>query len=191
MLGELVLNYLENNVPDDGRWYLNFSKLWYMTTEQAKAYLNLSNDKYYSSGIHENEFNLLKQHAGEIVNDWNEDIAVVDLGCRTAEKTLVKIKEAFNQGKEPYFHLVDINPYFLSLAIKNSKKTGLIPQAHLDLIENFPNLLKELRKKHDSIYLNFGINHANFKKEFLNEFYKNMKKKRFSLHQYSDKNKRK
>lgn len=186
MFGDLILNHLENQEPIDGTWYLNDSKCWYYSKEQGKAYLEATEGDKKGYNFFSKEEELLEKHKKEIVESWPENTAVIDLGCGTASKTIIKLKEALNQEKSFKFYPLDVNSYLLTLAIRNSKKAGFIPKAHLDLIENFPSIFRELRKKHDSIYIHFGPNHVNFEKNFLEKIEKQMTKKDFlylSAHQ--------
>ncbi|NYZ79690.1 L-histidine N(alpha)-methyltransferase [Candidatus Micrarchaeota archaeon] len=177
MFGDLILNQLENQTPEGGRWRLDDSKLWYLSEDQAKAYLKATEGEKYHTSFFSKEEVLLEKHKEEIVKSLPDDVAIIDLGCGTAEKSLIKVEEAIKQGKNARFHLVDVNPYFLTLAIRNSKEIGCIPVAHLDLIENFPIIFGKIREKNDAIYIHFGPNHVNFEAGFLKKIKKSMTKK--------------
>ena len=109
---------LEGNVKF---WNIADSKLWYLTPEQAEAYLNMEKSERIQKNFIKTELKLIEKNIKDISElIKNKNINIIDLGCGNGKKAAVLIKNLkdFNIRYCP----VDINSNFIELAIENAKK---------------------------------------------------------------------
>ncbi|NQU78280.1 L-histidine N(alpha)-methyltransferase [Candidatus Woesearchaeota archaeon] len=144
----------------DNKWYLNDSKLCYLTDEQAKDYLALTGSKEYSAGMHDAETMLISNNIDMIVSGIHEKAKLFDLGCGDALKTIDILKHARKRGKDLDFYLVDINQIILKTAMTNSRQAGFNPRGFQSDFCRFEYLVKVTRPAPQTVvYL--GANYVN------------------------------
>jgi uncharacterized SAM-dependent methyltransferase len=104
-------------------WNIADSKLWYLTPEQAKAYLDLENSKDYSGRMFETEIHMLKEFMPEISEKVLNGSAVniIDIGCGDGKKAVPVIEVLHKQVKLRYCP-IDISGYMVNHAIQKIKK---------------------------------------------------------------------
>ncbi len=110
-------------------WNIADSKLWYLTSEQAKGYLNLDYDQGYKKntgqGVAED---LIKTHIKEIADMIGEGpVNIIDLGCGDGSKAATFIKEIkkLKPALKVRYCPVDISGYMVSEAIKTFSKMNI------------------------------------------------------------------
>src|SRR3989344_1799735 len=168
-------------------WNIADSKLWYITPEQAQAYLDLDlNDTYkkYSGQkdaqqlIHDNLQDILKSIK---VNSFN----VVDLGCGNGSKTAYLINELMNLNPNIKIRYcpIDISSYMVSKAIETFSKFDLGEvirfQYNISDFDNLENITPLLRSDNfkTNVLLLLGNTLDNFEiHEFLYTIRTSMKK---------------
>jgi len=63
-------------------WNIADSKLWYITPEQAQAFLDLEKSPEYSKDVILKEIDLIKENIGEIIKKIGKGpVNIIDLGC--------------------------------------------------------------------------------------------------------------
>jgi uncharacterized SAM-dependent methyltransferase len=100
-------------------WNLADSKLWYLTPNQAQAYLDLENSEDYKENVDNAEPELLETciHQLKSFLEEGESINVVDLGCGDGKKAAKILKGLSNFIKVRYCP-IDISAYMVQKAIK-------------------------------------------------------------------------
>lgn len=150
-------------------WDIADSKLWYLTSEQAQAYLDLDQSEEYKSRMVDNEIKLLKEVIPKIIekNDFKENVTLVDVGCGDGRKAIVPIEILKKDHKIDYCP-IDISAYMVNEAIKNiSKLKGVDEivkfQWNVSDFENLENVTKLLRKPNQELLILFlGSTIGNF-----------------------------
>ena len=130
-------------------WDVSQSKLWYLTPELVKGYLNLKRYSPYRKRVINDEVSLLQKHMPAIVEQfWRKGFNIIDLGCGEGSKAEVLIKLLPSNVKVRYCP-VDVSSLLLQMA-KNRVKSLRSPQVtsikplHEDFIES-PYVLGMLR----------------------------------------------
>ena len=99
-------------------WNIADSKLWYLTPEQAKAFLDLEKRDSKQKMFVRKEINLINSSFNQIKEELdNKKINIADLGCGDGEKALVLAKNFKDKKSIRYFPL-DVSPYMVSAAIR-------------------------------------------------------------------------
>ncbi len=102
-------------------WNIADSKLWYLTPEQAQAYLDFIDSTEYQKEISPKEWTLLRKYLEEISKTiGNEPVNIVDLGCGNGRKASLII-EKINSPKVRYYP-IDISGYMVGKAMKTVSK---------------------------------------------------------------------
>jgi uncharacterized SAM-dependent methyltransferase len=153
-------------------WNIADSKLWYITPEQAQAYLNLDLNPTYKrfSGqgeaqelIHNNIKDIVKSIEGESFN-------IIDLGCGNGTKTAFLIQEIhkLNSDLKMRYCPVDISGHMVGKAIETFKKLnfGELIRFHYNIsdFDNLENITPLLRNNDfkTNVLLLFGNTLDNF-----------------------------
>lgn len=157
-------------------WNIADSKLWYLTPEQAQAFLDLESSKDYARDIIQKEIDLINNNINEILEDvdktsWN----IIDLGCGDGKKAVIFINHLKNKAKIRYCP-IDISGYLVEKTISriSSLNIGEIVkfQWNISDFENLENISSLLRsgefKKNFMLLLgntlgNFEINDLLYK----------------------------
>ena len=134
-------------------WNIADSKLWYLTPEQANAYLNMENSERLQKNFTKIELELIQEHIKEI-SELIEDeaINIIDLGCGSGKKAARFISNLNKVGKFKIRYCpVDINSNFVSNAIETVRKENpdevIKMQWVVSDFENIESIAKLLRYK--------------------------------------------
>ena len=132
-------------------WNIADSKLWYLTPEQAKAYLELEKSKDYNKEMFEKEIDMLKKFMPEISSNvvHGSAVNVIDIGCGDGKKAVVPLEVLHDKTKLRYCP-IDISSYMVTQAIQKIKKInkGEVVEfkwniSDFDNLENVASLLKD------------------------------------------------
>jgi len=103
-------------------WDISDSKLWYLTPELSKGFLNLFKFEPYRKNVVDKELNLLKDHTHSIVKMFGEkNFNLIDLGCGGGLKTAAFVKSLPKDVKLRYCP-VDISSYFINKATRKVRE---------------------------------------------------------------------
>lgn len=134
-------------------WNIADSKLWYLTPEQAKAYLNMENSERMQKSFSKVEIYLMQEKIGEIRRLIGDSaINVIDLGCGSGKKA-AKFIQLLNEKKtfKIRYCPVDINSNFVSKAIDTVRAENpnevIKMQWVVSDFENIENISRLLRYK--------------------------------------------
>ena len=150
-------------------WDIADSKLWYLTQEQAQAYLDLDQSEEYKTRMVDNEIELLKEVIPKIIkkNSFKENMTLVDVGCGDGRKAIVPIDILKKDHKINYCP-IDISAYMVNEAIKNISKLDGVDkivnfQWNVSDFENLENVTELLRKSDKELLILFlGSTIGNF-----------------------------
>ena len=150
-------------------WNISDSKLWYLTPEQAQAYLDVEKSEEYKREMIDKEINLLKEKMPEIKKKLSlgKEITLVDVGCGDGKKAIVPISELKEKSKIVYCP-IDISAYMVEKAMKNiSGEDGVKEiisfQWNVSDFENLENVTKLLRIRDKELFILFlGSTIGNF-----------------------------
>ena len=153
-------------------WNIGDSKLWYLTPEQAQAYLDLDNDKSYKNFTGQDSWkNLVKQNINELVEEIDgQAVNIVDLGCGNGSKAAFVIQELSKvcTNLKLRYCPIDISGHMVMKAIETFSKLNLAEivdfQWNISDFENLENitpLLKSGDYKKNIIFF-FGNTLDNF-----------------------------
>lgn len=164
-------------------WNIADSKLWYLTPEQAQAYLDLENSKEYLKTVNEDEGQKLIESKAKEILKWakEEPINVIDLGCGDGKKAAGLIKALDGKIKVKYCP-IDISSYMVSKAIETFSKERIAEivefQYNISDFENLGNVthLLNLGEYKKNLVLLLGNTLGNFEiNELLHEIRGSMK----------------
>ncbi len=122
-------------------WDISDSRLWYLTPELSKGFLNLKRLNPYRKNVVDREIALIKQHAKTIstklpYNQFN----LIDLGCGSGIKAEVFIANIPKTLKVRYCP-VDISSYYIDLATTRIKN---VHSSKVAAIKSFVSDFKDL-----------------------------------------------
>ncbi|MBS3087189.1 L-histidine N(alpha)-methyltransferase [Candidatus Pacearchaeota archaeon] len=131
-------------------WDIADSKLWYLTPEQAQAYLDLENSQEFKESASNIEFDLINKNIKEISKKIGTGpINIVDLGCGDGKKAAYIFSRLKNKSKIRYCP-VDISGHMVGEAIKTFSGLDVEEviecQYNISDFENLENLSGLLRK---------------------------------------------
>ncbi|MFH0808536.1 MAG: L-histidine N(alpha)-methyltransferase [archaeon] len=131
-------------------WNIADSKLWYLTPEQAKAYLDLENSEEFKESASNTEFDLLNENIKEISEKIGEGpINMIDLGCGDGKKAAYIFSKLKDSSKIRYCP-VDISGHMVEEAIKTFSGLDVEEvvecQYNISDFENLENLSVLLKK---------------------------------------------
>ncbi|MDP2946548.1 MAG: L-histidine N(alpha)-methyltransferase [Nanoarchaeota archaeon] len=153
-------------------WNIADSKLWYLTPEQAQAYLDLEESQDYKkdTGQPQGE-DLIQNNAKEILDLMgNESFNIIDLGCgdgKKAFKLVLELKKVNPLIKIRYCP-VDISGYMVEKAKKTFSSSDIDKviefQYNISDFENLDNIIPLLRKNEfkNNLILLLGNTLGNF-----------------------------
>lgn len=158
----------------DGRtrvWNIADSKLWYLTPEQAQAFLDLEESKDYQKDVIQKEIDLINKNIEEILNKVNKKpVNIIDLGCGDGKKAALFVRNLKGRVKLRYCP-VDISDYMIEKALEKLKKlnAGEVVEFQYNIsdfenLENISNMLRSGEFKRNFLLLlgntlgNFEIN---------------------------------
>ncbi|MFA6145958.1 MAG: L-histidine N(alpha)-methyltransferase [Patescibacteria group bacterium] len=103
-------------------WDLADSKLWYLTTSQAKGFLNLEKNESYKKSIIDKEVSLIKKYLSIFIKQLLfKSYNLIDLGCGDGQKASLFIKELSRYLSIRYCP-IDISAYMVSKAAQTIRK---------------------------------------------------------------------
>jgi len=151
-------------------WNIADSKLWYLTSDQAQAYLDVEKSDKYKKDMIDPEIELLEEAIPKIKNSivFGNEVTIVDIGCGDGKKAIVPIqilKESHNKIK---YCPVDISAYMVERAIEKISKENSVDeiidfQWNVSDFENMENVTKLLRRGGKELFMMFlGSTLGNF-----------------------------
>ena len=149
-------------------WNLADSKLWYITPQQAQAFLDLEQDRDYQKEVIEKEIDLIKKNISEITFEIKDKpLNVIDLGCGDCKKAVIFLGHLQDTAKLRYCP-IDISSYMVEKAIDKMSKTNVKEivklQWNISDFENLENVTPLLRygEFKDNFILLLGNTLGNF-----------------------------
>ena len=145
------------------------SKLWYLTPEQAQAYLDLVAGERYKKDVGPKEWTLLHDHMKDLLNAVvsGKAMNIIDLGCGNGKKGNVLTTHLKDKVKVRYCP-IDISGYMVQKAIENISKENVDEivtfQWNVSDFENLGNIAPLLRKGDykNNLFLLLGNTFGNF-----------------------------
>ncbi len=150
-------------------WNIADSKLWYLTPEQAQAYLNLEGSPDYKKAMFDVEIDMLKKFMGDVAERvLNDDtVNIIDIGCGDGKKAIPVI-DCLNEKAKIRYCPIDISSYMVSKAIEkiNKLNKGEVVQfkwniSDFDNLENVSSLLRDSEFR-QNLFLFLGSTISNF-----------------------------
>jgi uncharacterized SAM-dependent methyltransferase len=152
-------------------WNIADSKLWYLTPQQAQAFLDLEQSEDYQENVIQVEIDLINRNISEIINKvGNEPVNIIDLGCGDGKKAVLFIKHLSGKTRFRYCP-IDISSYMVQKAMERIKamNQGEVVESKWNIsdfenIENISSLLRQGEFRKNLILLlgntlgNFEIN---------------------------------
>lgn len=160
--------------PKGRLWNLADSRLWYITPEQAEAYLALEKSKGYREGLIEAEIKLIRQNLDTIIPQLlGQQYNLIDLGCGKGEKAAIII-DGFDQKINSRYCPVDINSKMIEIALDTVRGLGIDGvecKENISDFENLENVIPTFRKGgyESSLILFLGNLIGNFEGETILE----------------------
>jgi uncharacterized SAM-dependent methyltransferase len=157
-------------------WNIADSKLWYLTPEQAQAFLDLEHSEEYQKDVIQKEIDLINENVDEIIKKVGSGpLNIIDLGCGDGKKAVLFISHLKGKVKLRYCP-VDISNYMVEKALTNITKmnAGEVVKFQWNIsdfenLENISSLLRYGEFKKNFILLlgntlgNFEINELLYK----------------------------
>lgn len=150
-------------------WNIADSKLWYLTPQQAQAYLDLEGSKDYNKAMFNTEIEMLKVFmkdiSKEVIN--GDALNIIDIGCGDGKKAVPVINHLYDRVKVRYCP-IDISGYMVQKAIEKIKKLnkGEVVEfkwniSDFDNLENVSSLLRDSEHR-QNLFLFLGSTVSNF-----------------------------
>ncbi len=99
-------------------WNIADSKLWYLTPEQAQAFLDLESSKDYQNEVIQKEIDLINNNIDKILFSIGKgNINIIDVGCGDGKKAVIFTEHLKGKIKIRYCP-IDISSYMVERAIK-------------------------------------------------------------------------
>ena len=150
-------------------WNLADSKLWYLTPEQSRAFLDLEQSEDYQRDVIQKEMDLINNNIKEILKKLGDDPSnIIDLGCGDGKKAVLFLKQLIDKVKIRYCP-IDISDYMVERALKNIRTIDIQEavgfQWNISDFENIENISSLLRKQGEikrNFFLLLGNTIGNF-----------------------------
>jgi uncharacterized SAM-dependent methyltransferase len=163
-------------------WNIADSKLWYLTPDQAQAFLDLESSKDYQKNLIQNEIDLINGNISEIISHvGTENLNIIDIGCGDGKKAVI-FTEHFKGKIKIRYCPIDISSYMVEKAIKKIKEADVGEvvefQWNISDFENLENVSILLRRGDfkKNLFLLLGNTLGNFEiNELLYEIRSSMK----------------
>ncbi len=147
-------------------WNIADSKLWYLTPEQAQAYLEaVEKAPDYKLAMIDTEINLLKETMPEITKKvvLSNEVTMIDIGCGDGKKAILPIqyiKSNFKNKVKISYCPVDISSYMVQKAIDKISQLEEVDeivkfQWNISDFENMENVTTLLRRGNKELFLLF------------------------------------
>lgn len=150
-------------------WNIADSKLWYLTPDQAQAYLDLEDSKEYDKNVIQKELDLLEQNMDRIVKQVKgHAVNIVDLGCGDGSKAIIFINSLKEKGIKIRYCPIDISDYMVGKALDTVKRlnVGEVVECQWNIsdFENLENIIGLLRRQKPgpNLFLLLGNTLGNF-----------------------------
>jgi uncharacterized SAM-dependent methyltransferase len=149
-------------------WNIADSKLWYLTPEQAQAFLDLEQSADYQRDVIQKEIDLIDESMTEIIEKFKKTpMNIIDLGCGDGKKAVLFIKPLKGKVKLRYCP-IDISNYMIEKALEKVKKmnVGEVVESQWNVsdfenLENVSDLLRSGEFK-NNFFLLLGNTLGNF-----------------------------
>lgn len=168
---KLAQNEFKKMIKPNTTYYdLRNSKLWYISHEGAKSYLNVYSNSKYKKSMQAPETELFSEVSANIIDSNNTLYNFIDLGSGDGDKGKALIQALGENNIKSYFP-VDIQEIELSQAIKTHE--GSLYSIHPTLLDfntlssRFP-IAKNSRET--NIYALLGGTYGNFKHQTINKY---------------------
>lgn len=132
-------------------WNLADSKLWYITDEQAQAFLDLEESEDYQKNVIQVEIDLINKNMDSIIKKTGEEaLNIIDLGCGDGKKAVLFIEKLKGERQLRYCP-IDISDYMVEKALRKvsvldvDQAVGF--QWNISDFENIENISSLLRKQ--------------------------------------------
>lgn len=103
-------------------WNIADSKLWYLTAEQAKAFLDMEEYDKTQKMYVKKELDLIKDNFEKIIEEIKDKpVNIIDLGCGNGEKAFEFVKNFKDKSKVKYCP-IDINEFMIKEAFRTFLK---------------------------------------------------------------------
>lgn len=134
-------------------WNIADSKLWYLTPEQAQAFLDLEKDEDYQKDVIEKEMKLINSNIDTILQMIDSDkFNLIDLGCGDGKKAVMflkKIKSKKTSDTKVRYCPIDISGYMVEKAMEKIREADVEEivkfQWNISDFENIENVASLLR----------------------------------------------
>jgi uncharacterized SAM-dependent methyltransferase len=150
-------------------WNIADSKLWYLTTAQAQAYLDLVSTEYYKKTVGPKELTLLGEQIPEVVKKLGKTpLNLIDLGCGDGKKAALFLKEMKKSNIKVRYCPIDISSHMVKQAVSEIEKlenTEIINvQWNISDFENLQNVVPLLKTNEykTNFFLLLGNTFGNF-----------------------------
>ncbi len=169
-------------------WNISDSKLWYLSPDQAQAFLDLERSKDYQRDVIQKEIELIQDNIGDIIKKVGKrPVNIIDLGCGDGKKAVLFIKHLQGKVKLRYCP-VDISGYMVGKAMDRIRAMNvgevIAFQWNISDFENLENVANLLRSGDykSNLFLLLGNTLGNFEiNELLYEIRSSMKDGDFLL----------
>jgi len=149
-------------------WNIADSKLWYLTPEQAQAFLDLEQSEAYQKDVIQREIDLINGNIDEIIKKLGKKpINIIDLGCGDGKKAALFVKKLKGKVKLRYCP-IDISYYMVEKALEKLKKlnAGEVVEfkwniSDFENLENVSHLLR-MGEFRNNLFLLLGNTLGNF-----------------------------
>jgi len=163
-------------------WNISDSKLWYLTPEQAQAFLDLEDEPEYKEDVTQKEIDLINADMSDIIEEMgDEPINIIDIGCGDGRKASLFIEKLKDRIKFRYCP-IDISSYMVEKAFERVSKLNVGEvfkfKWNLSDFENIQNITALLRhgEYKKNLFLLLGNTLGNFEiNELLYELRSSMK----------------
>jgi len=150
-------------------WNIADSKLWYLTPEQAQAFLDLEKSEDYQKEVIQKEIDLIKANRDKLLEKIGKGhVNIVDLGCGDGKKATLFIENLQADREKIRYCPIDISDYMVEKALTNIKETNVGEvvdfQWNISDFENLENVAHLLRKGpyKENLFLLLGNTLGNF-----------------------------
>ena len=151
-------------------WNIADSKLWYLTPDQADAYLEaVEKAPDYKKAMIDSEIELLEENIEDIASQISngDNVTIMDIGCGDGKKAIVPIEYLKKKGKKITYCPIDISGFMVEKAKENISKLDIDQlidfKWNISDFENLENVTPLLRRKDNGILMLFlGSTLGNF-----------------------------
>jgi uncharacterized SAM-dependent methyltransferase len=143
-------------------WNIADSKLWYLTPDQANAYLEaVEKAPEYKEAMIDKEIKLLKNNMPKISEEMmkKNNVTIMDIGCGDGKKAVVPIEFLKSIGKKITYCPIDISGHMVEKAKEKISKMDIDELVefkwNISDFENLKNVTPLLRKNEEGLFMLF------------------------------------